>query len=418
MARRRIILVSHLFGSDLPSDSARAAARFARLIARRHDVTVFTTTAVEETLWSGELPVGAAVVEGVAARRFPLDFRRQNAERGETEPPVSAGRLDARAEERWWRLRGPFSTALFTRVARESATAAVDLVLCWDARFATARFGIEAAGARAALFAVAAETVPAHLAGFTELVRRVPLRLCAAPWDAPWLASRFSGAPFIPCGLLPIATARATGAGGQGRAASSSDSLAAGGKPGPGEGDGAPHEIVVLADGGLDLRAGGILHALARWRAEPGRPAARLRFAGRSATQAASALDAVMRGEAAVSTRVDSAALAGAALAVSLGGRRLQPDAEIAALSAGAPIVVPEEDRALVGLARDSNAGLWFATRDELAACIERLLDDGALHALLSRRARVYGGACANEEAYLDGVERAMAEKDRGNAAP
>ena len=117
---KQLRIVVPRYGPSIIGGSEALAGQLARqLVGRGWRIDVWTTTATEEASWSGDLPEGGRVEEGVAVRRFAIRMRRHP----EAFAQFSRGfwRLPPRTRpERAWLLgQGPYSPGLVRALATD-----------------------------------------------------------------------------------------------------------------------------------------------------------------------------------------------------------------------------------------------------------------------------------------------------------
>jgi glycosyltransferase involved in cell wall biosynthesis len=189
-----LLLVVQRYGPEVRGGAEQAAREVAqRLAARGHGVEVLTTTATSYVDWSGDLPTGSDVIEGVAVHRLPVHPLRD---------PEVFGRLHHRMEHAtapiavelqrdWVRAQGPTVPGLVPWLEAEAAR--FDVVVFFTYLYATTTDGLPAAAGRAAtaLVPCAHDESPLALHAFDRIAHLADALLFLTPEEAGLVRGRF-----------------------------------------------------------------------------------------------------------------------------------------------------------------------------------------------------------------------------------
>jgi glycosyltransferase involved in cell wall biosynthesis len=190
----RLLVVVQRYGPEVRGGAEQAAREVAqRLAARGHEVEVLTTTARSYVDWSGDLPTGTEVIEGVTVHRLPVHPLRD---------PEVFGRLHHRMEhatapvavelERdWVRAQGPTVPALTSWLEAEAGR--FDVVVFFTYLYATTTDGLPVAAARTAtaLVPCAHDESPLALHVFDRVAHLADALLFLTPEEAGLVRRRF-----------------------------------------------------------------------------------------------------------------------------------------------------------------------------------------------------------------------------------
>jgi len=192
--RLRLLLVVQRYGPEIRGGAEQAAREVAqRLTHRGHHVEVLTTTARSYTDWSGDLPVGTTVVEGVPVHRLDVSPRRD---------PDVFDRLHRRMEtavrpvasdlqRAWRRAQGPSVPDLEAWLDREAGR--FDVAVFFTYLYATTTDGLPAAARHTAtaLVPCAHDEPPLALPIFDRVAHLADSLLFLTPEEASLVRRRF-----------------------------------------------------------------------------------------------------------------------------------------------------------------------------------------------------------------------------------
>ncbi len=174
MSAPRFAFVVQRYGAEVAGGSEQFARALAERLAARSDVTILTTCASDYMTWRDHYPPGASELNGVRVLRFAVDHPRDVAGFNAFSERVLHGSPSAPDQDRWMRLQGPMSGALFEHLANEGAN--YGAVLFFTYLYATTYFGLPLVRERALLAPTAHDEPPIYLPMFDSLFR-MPRRL-------------------------------------------------------------------------------------------------------------------------------------------------------------------------------------------------------------------------------------------------
>jgi hypothetical protein len=129
----KLAVVVQRYGADINGGAELHARYIAERLARHATVEVITTCARDYVSWKNELPAGAALVNGVTVRRFPVAHERRPHEFGRRSQRVFEQAHSIADELAWLESEGPASPALLNYVEQHAAD--FDFVLLFSARY-------------------------------------------------------------------------------------------------------------------------------------------------------------------------------------------------------------------------------------------------------------------------------------------
>lgn len=113
----RLAFVIQRYGTEVSGGAELHCRWLVERLARRHQVEVFATRALDYLEWRNHYPEGTAVVNGVPVHRFTVK-RRRNAREFASLCNLCFHEAHSRDEEEaWMRANGPYSPALVRAVA-------------------------------------------------------------------------------------------------------------------------------------------------------------------------------------------------------------------------------------------------------------------------------------------------------------
>ena len=139
----RVAVVVQRYGLEVVGGAELHARWIAQRLARRHDVEVLTTTAVDYLTWENVYPPGPTEVAGVRVRRFPVTRRRTAEGFDQLSGKVHFFAHSDRDEERWMDEHGPVTPALVDHLRRHEAE--YDAIIFFSYRYWTAYHGLQVA---------------------------------------------------------------------------------------------------------------------------------------------------------------------------------------------------------------------------------------------------------------------------------
>jgi glycosyltransferase involved in cell wall biosynthesis len=164
----RLAFVIQRYGTEVAGGAELHCRWLAERLARRHEVEVFTTRAVDYLEWRNVYPRGTALVNGIPVHRFSV--RRRNARRFASLCNVVFREPHTEEEEEAWvRANGPCSPSLVRSV--EEARERFDLFVFYSYRYYHSFRGLPPVRERAVLVPTAEEDAAIRLEVFKRFLR-------------------------------------------------------------------------------------------------------------------------------------------------------------------------------------------------------------------------------------------------------
>jgi len=167
----RLAFVIQRYGLEVNGGAEMHCRLLAERLARRHQVEIFATRALDYLEWRNHYREGTEVVNGIPVHRHTVK-RTRNARAFASLSNLCFHEAHTREEEEAWvRENGPFSPALVKAVARERER--FDRVLFYCFRYYHSYHGLPAVKERALLVPTAEEDPAVHL-GIMKAVFNMP----------------------------------------------------------------------------------------------------------------------------------------------------------------------------------------------------------------------------------------------------
>jgi glycosyltransferase involved in cell wall biosynthesis len=151
----RLAFVIQRYGTEVSGGAELHCRWLVERLARRHQVEVFATRALDYLEWRNHFPAGTEVVGGVPVHRFPVKRRRSAREFASLSNLCFHEKHTEDEEVRWVKENGPFSPALVEAVA--GARERFDRFFFYCYRYYHSYFGLPAVRDRAILVPTAEE---------------------------------------------------------------------------------------------------------------------------------------------------------------------------------------------------------------------------------------------------------------------
>lgn len=350
----RILLVAQRYGSEVVGGSESHARLVAERLARRHEVTVATTTALDYWTWAPHYAPGAGALNGVRVLRFPVASGRDPRYK-EIERHVLFEEHTLADEYAWLRAQGPHAPALLDFVHREGN--GFPVVLFYTYIYEPTALGLPLVPERAALVSTAHDELPLRLAPYRALFQ-LPRAIGALTPEELALVRREFRNDQVPAEIIGIGLDPAPPA--EGGAFRSRHGLTG--------------RLVVYV--GQVTPAKGVDELLAMWSAyRDGGGEGTLVLVGNVMMEIAPRDDVRVLGR--VSEDEKWAALAAADALVLPSHLESLGIVLLEAWQAGTPVLVPAWNAVTAGQTARSGGGATYATRDAFAAALASLLQDG-----------------------------------------
>lgn len=165
----RIAVVVQRYGEEVVGGAELHARWIAEHLAKRHDVEVLTTCALDYLTWQNEYDAGLTDVRGVAVRRFPVAERRVGARFDPLTARVHLGAHTDEDERRWMDEHGPRTPALLDHVRQHGA--GFDAFIFFSYRYWTTYHGLPLAAGKSILAPTAEADATVHLRLFKPFFR-------------------------------------------------------------------------------------------------------------------------------------------------------------------------------------------------------------------------------------------------------
>lgn len=170
----KIALVVQRYGRQVVGGSETLARNIAeRLAASGHQVTVFSTTALDYVSWRHELPVGESLLRGVRIRRFKAAEERDIASFNSFSEKFFSLAPAERDEQEWLCRQGPFCPDLLAAIAAEQNE--YDLFFFFTYLYHPTVAGLDLVRKPAVLFPTAHDEAPLYLGLMKEVFSRPEL---------------------------------------------------------------------------------------------------------------------------------------------------------------------------------------------------------------------------------------------------
>ena len=165
----RLAFVIQRYGLEVNGGAEMHCRLLAERLARRHQVEIFATRALDYLEWRNHYPEGRALVNGLPVHRFTVKRRRNARVFASLSNVVFHDRHTQAEEEAWVRENGPFSPDLVR--ALERAKGQFDLFLFYCYRYYHSWAGLPGVAEKALLVPTAEDDPAIHLGIFKAFFR-------------------------------------------------------------------------------------------------------------------------------------------------------------------------------------------------------------------------------------------------------
>jgi glycosyltransferase involved in cell wall biosynthesis len=166
----RLAFVIQRYGLEVNGGGELHCRWLAERLAKRHQVEVFTTCALDYLTWANHYPRGTAEVNGIPVHRFPVRRQRSFKAFRDLSNLVFHEDHSPQDEEEWFRLNGPESPKLLQTLEREAGR--FDWLVFYSFRYYQTYFGLPSHAERAVLVPTAEEDEAVDLQAARRLFRR------------------------------------------------------------------------------------------------------------------------------------------------------------------------------------------------------------------------------------------------------
>jgi len=414
----KIGIVVQRYGTEILGGSEYHCRLIAERLSERHDVEVLTTCARDYVTWKNEYPEGTDRVRGVTVRRFASARVRDIEAFNRYSNWIFTHAHSRQDEAEWLKQQGPWCPALQEHLERHHE--AYDALVFFTYLYAPTVLGLQVDPGRSLLVPTAHDEPAIHLDLYKEAFSLPAAIAYNTDVERKFLTSRFSvraiAEETVGCGVDLLG---------------SSDR--------PGQGDEAPDEATPddVDDGRRHLSARGAvfrrrhrLHGpfvLYGGRIDPGKGCEELIEYFSSYVAEGGEASLVLMGVKLMPLPEERF--------IRFAGR-LSDDERLQALEAATVVVVPSPYESLSLLALESfavgtpvlanarsdvlvdhsvrsNAGLYYADRDEFIECLRLLLSDQRLRQAMGRNGRAYVRRHYRWDVIMDKYERMLSRVRR-----
>ena len=402
----RIAFIVQRYGTEILGGAEYACRLMAERLATRHEVEVLTTCARDYVTWRNEYPEGSDRIRGVTVRRFANAQTRDIDAFNRYSDWIYHHPHDAADEMEWLRQQGPWSPSLIEHLTRHHRS--YDALIFFTYLYAPTVLGLRVDPARSILIPTAHDEPAIHLGIFRD-VFSLPAGIgYLTEVERTFVSTHFSiravTEETVGCGVdLPQHQAypRAGPAGGDERQADQEVAAAEGEETTP-----ARFRSHLSARGAMFRRRHRIhgLFALYGGRIDPGKGCEELIEYFSSYMEAGGDGSLVLMGlklmplpelpfinfAGLLSEQERLQALEAATVVVVPSPYESLSLLALEALAVGTPVLCNARSEVLMDHCLRSNAGLFYADRDEFVECLKLLVADERLRAAMGRAGREY----------------------------
>ncbi len=395
----KIAFVIQRYGSEILGGSEYHCRLIAERLAERHDVEVLTTCARDYITWKNEYPEGTDRVRGVTVRRFAVAHPRDIEAFNRYSDWIFHNPHSREDELEWLRQQGPWCPALVEHLERSHQ--AYDALIFFTYLYAPTVLGLAVAPGTSILVPTAHDEPAIHLGLYQEV-----FALPAAIAYNTEVERRFLSRGFpiraiaeetVGCGVdLPHQPYRRDRPAGAGAGPAEGEEPAAGhagrfAAPARGEAFRARHKIhgpFALYGGRIEKGKGceELVEYFGTYHADGGH----LTLALMGVKLMPLPEEPYIRFAGLLSERERLQALEAASVVVLPSPFESLSLMAIEAFAVGTPVLANARCEVLVDHCLRSNAGLFYADRDEFVECLKLLAVDDRLRAQMGRNGRAY----------------------------
>jgi glycosyltransferase involved in cell wall biosynthesis len=422
----KIAFVVQRYGAEILGGSEYHCRLIAERLAPRHQVDVLTTCAADYITWKNEYPEGADRVRGVTVRRFP-NARARDIQAFNRYSEWIFNNPHSRDDEiEWLRQQGPWCPALLEYL--EKTQSQYDVLIFFTYLYAPTVLGVRIAPHKSILVPTAHDEPAIHLEIYKELFSLPAGMAYNTDVERRFLTTHFSiravEEETVGCGVdLPQSQAH-------GREAAA-PAPATGTEAGSSEEEGAPDDSSPtfrphLAHRGAIFRRRHRLHGpfvLYGGRIDPGKGCEELIEYFSAYVQESGDASLVLMGvklmplpeepfirfAGRLSDQERLQALEAATVVVVPSPYESLSLLALESFAVGTPILANARSEVLVDHCHRSNAGLFYADRDEFTECLRLLVADHRLRAAMGRNGRQYVRQNYRWDVILSKYERMFA---------
>ncbi len=419
----KIAFVIQRYGTEVLGGAEHLCRLLAERLAGQHDVEVLTTCARDYITWKNEYPEGADRIRGVTVRRFANAQARDLDAFNQYSDWIYTHEHTRNDEMEWLKRQGPWCPALIEHLRRQQQQ--FDVLVFFTYLYAPTVLGLEICPSRSVLVPTAHDEPPIRLGIFKELFSRPAAIIYNTDSERRFVKAAFPNRPLLeevagvgvdlpqhnPYPRMPEPADEDAGE----AAPDTNDSAGTTTFPSHLTSRGAVFRRRHRLDGPIVLYGG---------RIDPGKGCEELLEYfnayvndGGEATLALMGVkmmslpeDPRVRFAGLLSDRERVQALEAATVVVCPSPYESLSLLALEAMSAGTPILVNARSEVLVEHCVRSNAGLYYATRDEFIECLKLLTGDTQLRAAMGRNGRDYVRQNYRWDVVLAKYERVFAK--------
>ena len=407
-----IAFVVQRYGGEILGGSEYHCRLIAERLAVRHDVEVLTTCARDYITWKNEYPEGTDRIRGVTVRRFRNAQQRDIQAFNRYSDWIFANEHSRDDEMRWLEMQGPWSPALLDYLASHHRS--YDALIFFTYLYAPTVLGLEIDPNRSILVPTAHDEPAIHLSIYRDMFRLPAAIAFNTDWERNFLKSMFQiraiAEETVGCGV-DLMPGEGDARGPSGPSPSASGTVGqSGSREIDGSGDADVHEVDVVAQlksRGLAFRRRHRLHGqflLYGGRIDAGKGCEELLEYFTSYKERGGDASLVLMGvklmqipevpwvqfAGLLSERERLQALEAATIVVVPSPFESLSLLALEAMAVGTPVLCNARSEVLVEHCLKSNAGLFYADRDEFIECTELLLSDERLRRAMGRNGKEY----------------------------
>ena len=398
----KLAFIVQRYGTEILGGAEYACRLLAEHLVQRHDIEVLTTCAQDYITWKNEYPEGHDRIRGVTVRRFANAHTRDIAAFDRYSDWIFHHSHDRTDEMEWLKQQGPWSPALIDYLTRHHRH--YDALVFFTYLYAPTVLGLSIDPAKSILVPAAHDEPPIHLGIFREMFSLPAGIAYYTEVERKFLTTHFSirsiAEETIGCGVdLPQQSGHHV----EERVVleGQEDAAPDGEPPAPSR---APSH---LSAKGAQFRRRHRLHgpfALYGGRIDPGKGCEELIEYFSAYVNAGGDASLVLMGvklmplpeepfirfAGLLSERERLQALEAATVVVVPSPYESLSLLALEAFSVGTPVLANARSAVLVDHCLRSNAGLFYADRDEFVECLNLLLADRRMRAVMGRQGRDY----------------------------
>jgi glycosyltransferase involved in cell wall biosynthesis len=413
----RIGFVVQRYGAEILGGSEYHCRLIAERVAARHDVDVLTTCARDYITWKNDYPEGTDRIRGVTVRRFANAQQRDIKAFNEYSDWIFANAHSREDELRWLQMQGPWCPSLLEHLQRQYKS--YDALIFFTYLYAPTVLGLEVDPTRSILVPTAHDEPAIHLDIYKDVFRLPAAVAYNTESEKNFLKTTFDirtiAEETVGCGVDLM---QGEGEPASALAASPASASGAGARMGPSRSDTAPasHDdgeeqevdlFAQLKSRGLAFRRRHRLHGpflLYGGRIDAGKGCEELLEYVTSYKEHGGEASLVLMGvklmqipevpwvqfAGLLSERERLHALEAATIVVVPSPFESLSLLALEAMAVGTPVLCNARSEVLVEHCLKSNAGLFYANRDEFIECAKLLLADERLRRAMGRNGKEY----------------------------